>query len=412
MIKVCDAIMGSGKSSAAITLMNENPDGKYIYITPYIEEAKRIRDACPKLRLVEPRKTSAHHGSKVLHTIDLIRQGHNVTTTHQAFRYYPPELLDLIREKEYTLIIDESVNVFYDIDVHPDDMQLILDAGRASIDETGKITLVNGEYHGAMFQNLFSVLRTRDIVRLKGQNGREDYYCWMLTPEMFRAAPTTYVLTYQFEGQDMSCLFRLYGLEYEKIGVKRCDDGLYRFTDGPSDMPEYVSRLPEMIHIVENDKLNQIGDDVSALSMNWYKKDGNDVAQLKNNMYNYFRHVVDGADYEDRMWGVYEAAKSKLKGKGYTNGFVIWNERAKNAYRNKRALAYCANIYMNVGHKLYFESNGIDVDEDLYALSIMIQWIWRSSIRDGKEIDIYIPSSRMRGLLKRWIAEVSEGVKC
>ena len=26
MIKVCDAIMGSGKSSAAITYMNEHPD--------------------------------------------------------------------------------------------------------------------------------------------------------------------------------------------------------------------------------------------------------------------------------------------------------------------------------------------------------------------------------------------------
>ena len=35
----------------------------------------------------------------------------------------------------------------------------------------------------------------------------------------------------------------------------------------------------------------------------------------------------------------------------------------------------------------------------------MLQFIWRSAIRDGKEIWIYIPSIRMRTLLKKWIKE-------
>ena len=39
MIQVCDAIMGTGKSSAAITYMNEHKEEKFIYITPYLEEA-------------------------------------------------------------------------------------------------------------------------------------------------------------------------------------------------------------------------------------------------------------------------------------------------------------------------------------------------------------------------------------
>ena len=49
-IKVCDAIMGSGKSSAAIAYMNEHPQQKFIYITPYLEEAVRIRESCPATR--------------------------------------------------------------------------------------------------------------------------------------------------------------------------------------------------------------------------------------------------------------------------------------------------------------------------------------------------------------------------
>ena len=45
--------------------------------------------------------------------------------------------------------------------------------------------------------------------------------------------------------------------------------------------------------------------------------------------------------------------------------------------------------------------------DDEYALSEMIQWIWRSAIRDGKEIWVYIPSRRMRELLKKWLLDLS-----
>ena len=33
----------------------------------------------------------------------------------------------------------------------------------------------------------------------------------------------------------------------------------------------------------------------------------------------------------------------------------------------------------------------------------MLQWIWRSRIRKGENINIYIPSMRMRQLLKNWL---------
>ena len=64
---------------------------------------------------------------------------------------------------------------------------------------------------------------------------------------------------------------------------------------------------------------------------------------------------------------------------------------------------------MNVGEKIFYKSAGIEVDEDAYALSTMIQWIWRSAIRDGHEIYIYVPSKRMRELLLDWVQQVSGG---
>ena len=46
-----------------------------------------------------------------------------------------------------------------------------------------------------------------------------------------------------------------------------------------------------------------------------------------------------------------------------------------------------------------------DFDEDMCSLSALLQWMWRSQIRNGKPIDIYIPSERMRELLNNWIQD-------
>ena len=64
---------------------------------------------------------------------------------------------------------------------------------------------------------------------------------------------------------------------------------------------------------------------------------------------------------------------------------------------------------MNVNEKKFYNAHGIEVNEDMYALSVMVQWIWRSAIRCGQEIYIYIPSKRMRTLLENWIEEISNG---
>jgi hypothetical protein len=53
--------------------------------------------------------------------------------------------------------------------------------------------------------------------------------------------------------------------------------------------------------------------------------------------------------------------------------------------------------------KSYFEERGIAVNDDVYALSEMIQWIWRSGIRQGDPITVFVPSDRMRRLLRLWL---------
>lgn len=406
MVRVCDAIMGTGKSSAAITYMNEHPDKRFIYVTPYLDEATRIANGCPDMRFFEPQKKTEFNGSKTLHTIDLVQRGENIATTHQAFRFYPPELLSMVKEKGYTLIIDENVDVLETLEEDPDDIQMAIDAGYIENCGAGMYRLVKDVYKGKTHRDLFRTLRTRDIIKVAGE-GKESFYYWQLPPELITSFDDVFILTYLFNGQSLHHFLEMYQIEYEFIGIDRDKSGTFRFSQSGHYIPGYVKKLDDMIHIVDNQKLNQIGDDPFSLSMSWFKKDGSNVSKLKNNLYNFFHnHCQSGAS--QNMWSTYKEAKHQLQGKGYTNGFIPFNKKATNEFKDRNAAAYCVNLFMNVGQKLFYQSNGVEVNEDDYALSIMVQWIWRSAIRDGEEIWLYIPSKRMRDLLTAWIEGVSK----
>jgi hypothetical protein len=70
-------------------------------------------------------------------------------------------------------------------------------------------------------------------------------------------------------------------------------------------------------------------------------------------------------------------------------------------------MAYLCNWFYHPVIKGYFQDRGIRVNEEAYALSSMIQWIWRSQIRRGDPITLFVPSERMRGLLKQWLSTSS-----
>ena len=109
------------------------------------------------------------------------------------------------------------------------------------------------------------------------------------------------------------------------------------------------------------------------------------------------------AKAETIMWSTFKDFRTRLRGKGYSNEFVSCNCRSTNEYIDKYNLAYCVNIYLHPAIQQYFSNKGITVKQDLYALSEMIQWIWRSRIRKGESINIYVPSKRMRKLLNDWL---------
>lgn len=411
-IKVCDAIMGSGKSSAAINYMNERPNQKFIYITPYLEEGTRIQRACPELRFKEPsNKLPEFDFRKYRHTIELIKNGENITSTHNMFLRYSDDMVCYLKEQKYTLIIDEAVEILRPSTIYKSDMRLLEDAGW--IRNNGKFIEVTPtfEYTGGMMSDIVSISKGNRLVDMGGGD-MSPYYCWMLTKEIFDAFEDVIILTYLFDAQTMKYYFDLNDIDFQHIGIKRDDKGGYHFNDTPLYIPEYVKTLSSKIHIFDNAKMNSIGDDEYALSHTWFQRasEANDGKKdmLRRNVNNYFLNYNRNMPSKSRLWATYKLAEPILRGKGYYYNDIAFNAKATNDFKDRQILAYCVNIFMQPNEKTYFINNGVEIQEDKYALSVMIQWIWRSAIRDGREIWIYIPSKRMRTLLQNWIDEMEK----
>lgn len=411
-IKVCDAIMGSGKSSAAISYMNERPEEKFIYITPYLEEAVRIRESCPALDFKEPSdKIPEFDFKKYKHTVGLISAGKNITSTHNMFLRYSDDMIDMIKEQGYTLIIDEAVEVLRPSSITESDMKLLERAGWVTKDN-GIITLTPSfDYEGGFAKEIVSLAKGNRLVDMPSCGYGNLYYYWLFSKDILQAFKDVYVLTYLFESQTMKYYLDIVGLQYEHIGIYRDKDCGYHFSDTMKYIPEYTKNLSSKIHIFENDKMNALGNNKTALSYTWYtraEKKAEDREALKKNVYNFFINYHRDKATSRKLWASYKNGERFIRNKGFYHSNIAFNAKATNNYRNRDVLAYCVNIFMQPNEKQYLLANGANVLEDEYALSVMIQWIWRSAIRDGKEIWIYIPSKRMRTLLQNWIGEVEQ----
>ena len=233
---------------------------------------------------------------------------------------------------------------------------------------------------------------------------------WLFPVEAFNAFRNIYILTYMFDAQIQRYYYDYYGLEYTHIYVKGNDVDSYEFTQNPNEATFSYCNYSKLIHILQDEKMNQIGDREYDLSKSWYERNKNNVAikQLKNNITNFFINRRKSKT-SDNIWTTYKEYRKYLTNKGYGRAFLPLSIRASNAYRTRTSIAYPVNRYLNTGIKNFFLKNDVLIDEDGYALSEMLQFIWRSAIRDDDEIWIYIPSVRMRNLLQKWLDNPKTG---
>lgn len=407
MIYVCDAIMGSGKSSSVITYINEHPEKRFLYITPYVDEAERIVNHCKGVQLYEAEAKPRFGNSKTLYTEYLVDQGLSVATTHAAFYRYRPTLLEKLKEKDYTLIIDENLSPLKSVNTDIKYLRLLEELGRVCQIEPNVYHLVDPEDQNNMDTELWQIMRSHDVIVTQNNKSTECFF-WVLPPSFLESFVDVIILTYLFEGQGLYQMLQMYDMDYEPMGITHDEEtGRYCFDVNGTYIPSYVAEIRDKVSILDYPKMNKIGNDTYALSINWFKRNPEEIPKLRRHINNYFRNKCY-VEAEQRLWSTYTDYEKQLTGDGYNSRFLAFNKRAVNKYKESTVLVYAVNLFFHRGQLIFFRDRGVKIDDDLYALSTMIQWIWRSAIRDGHDISIYIPSRRMRELLQNWLDSLAD----
>lgn len=408
-IKVCDALCGSGKTSACIRMMNEESDRRFIFVTQFLSEVDRILHSCASRGFVTPDGGLEAGKAKMTDLRELLSRGENIATTHALFVCCPDEVKYLIKEKHYTLVLDETVDIMRVSEFKPCDVNML---ARANVieDDNGVIKWVDEQYEqqdkngDGVFSEAVRLSKSKNLL-----SHNDQFYYWSLPPELFECFEDVYVLTYMFYAQLLKCFFEMYGLPYEYIGVKKDGD---RYVFCPPGEMNRARELRDKIHILEHKKLNSIGSRRTDLSFSSYDNKSKDkvdfLEKLRKNLINLFRNVFH-ASSKDIMWTTFKEFRAALSSRGYASGFVSYNKRASNDYSDRHYLAYCVNNFLRPWEAQYYAEHGAKIDNDAYGLSFLVQWIFRSAVRNGEEVWVYIPSIRMRSLLKQWLSNLAEG---
>ncbi|MGF9906129.1 hypothetical protein [Brevibacillus porteri] len=406
IVNIVDAPCGYGKTSWAIQYMNDTDTGfhRFIYVTPFLDEVSRVRKSVQKRTFYEP--TSSKEETKLEDLHRLLGQGKDIATTHALFQMANAETKELIRSNNYTLVLDEVMNVIEQVPLKKDDLTLLREAGAIDFDLNEKgLTYVRW-----INDKLFWDTKYNDIKQMALTNNLmfcdNSALIWNLPCDIFSVFRDVYILTYLFKGQLQKYYYDLHQIQYRYLSVVRDQHG-YSLIPYQDRQNHAKTALNNLVSIYEG-QLNAIGDKRNALSTSWFEKPSSKdfITTLQRNAYNFFTNMCKASNYT-AIWTTVKGKKDSImknvKPKSFAKCFIPMTSRATNLYKEKFHLAYLVNRYMNPIEKKFFEQYGVKVDEDAWALSELIQWVWRSRIREGQSITIYIPSKRMRDLFIRYL---------
>lgn len=404
-IKIYDELMGSGKTTRAIQRMIEyiEKDEKFIYVTPFLSEVKRIIEATGHRafaplsneeegslkfsiedNLIDENGKIDLNAEKTFNILNkreqfmkLALEGKCIVTTHSLFTNLPPSDYSFL--SEYTLILDEVITPIFSYRIGEQDINILRDQNMVHIDtDTSLVTFIKDEYNNQAFQTTKRLCQTNTLYFLD-----KHYFVGIFPIEIFKSFKEIQILTYLFEGSLLSSYFNLYDLDYEFVSNENF---------------EQLSELKKLLNIYEGSFGNY-----NSFSKSWIERlSKNDAKRISDITSNTFNRVFNTKS-EENAYTTFKLYRSKLKGKRYTKGFIPVNARASNEYRHKSSMAYLANRYFDPQTLNFFKERNISLNEDLWALSELIQWIWRGCIRDHKPMNLYIPNARMKSLLIDWL---------
>lgn len=408
--------MSSGKTTAVMDWMKSNPEELYMFVAPSLDEAEsRVPDYCEELYFQSP--STELHENKSQHLLDLLKSGTNISTTHHLFSNMREQHLQVIKDKGYIVVVDENVDLVesYNGKVTKKDLELLIKSKSLYVDTNnlGQLVWLDEDDDNFKYNKLRSKCRANQVFSAK----RSDTMLVTLLPlSLIHSAKRFIVITYLFEGSVMNIYLKSMGFTFKPFTEVKL-----RYTD---EQIKVAAR--EMIKISSTKSVDAVMD--YGQSHRWYttgkggsKGNLKEIASAIRSVYRLHSKAKERVLVTCPKDLIEPPHKAK-NGRSIKDAKVplqqLWLDsgcKGTNNYKDRDVVIYCYNKYPNSPVNNWMVDWGMGgIDYDTYALSEMVQFIWRSCIRDmkldeggnligGKPLHLYITNRRMLNIFKEWL---------
>ena len=211
-IRVIDARMGRGKTTAAIRYINETKGKKrFLFVTPFLTEVDRICKACD----FDQPKDDAN--AKSVELRKYLRAGENVAISHALFHLMERDTLELVKRKHYSLIVDESLSVITKYPISNDDFSILMNQC-ADVDENDMVIWRDPKYKG-VFKEYKKMSEEKKLYVV----GNTLFS--VMSPELLTSFDEVIMMTYMFGGQYQKAYLDFFRLPYTVCGIEEDSEG-------------------------------------------------------------------------------------------------------------------------------------------------------------------------------------------
>ncbi|MDB2469662.1 hypothetical protein N9X39_06335 [Alphaproteobacteria bacterium] len=395
-INIKDYPCGTGKTTSMIKEFQQNK--KYLVILPLLSEVKRVIDQSQPILFEQPTTDENEHNTKAESIKELLLTGQNIATTHNMYE----RLVRLAREgllDDYHIIIDEVPDVVKSVSSKTKTSieEFYLKTGYIELEKTGLVRPTNKwrqnkeEVSDTLNSKILSYAETGCLYLLG-----EHMFVWAMPSELLSAGLSVTIMTYKSEGSLLTSYLNKLSLpyfvnssEFKERHFKTAAKELINLQDIPS-----ISKL----------NLSHSGQAKGMSQYSYYSKISGALKNLRSRQLKGVRLNDILVTCKKDAWfkrenkaGVF-AKDSKM----FQANWIANTTRGTNDYAHCSHLIYLYDQHVNpvVGRWVNNSSRSFD---DAYALTELIQWVWRSRVRRGEPITLYLPAPRMRRIFLDWL---------
>ena len=396
-ITIKDYPCGSGKTTSMIKSFKQ--EEKYLVILSYLSEVDRIIEDTTDVSFVEPVAEDNIQNTKTESLKDLLLTGRNVATTHSMYERLVPLAEEGLLD-DYNIIIDEVPEVVKAVSTKSKTSikEFYVNSGFIEVEDNGLVLATDKwrekkeEVADTLSNKILTYAETGCLYLLG-----EHMFIWAMPSKLLSAGKSVTILTYKAEGsllvsymRKLSLPYLIQSNKYKEEAFREQAAELINLQDIPS-----ISKL----------KLSHTGQQEGMRSSNYYSK-------LSCGLKNLRSRQLKGLDLSNVLLTCKKDAWIQNNGKAgvFAQGSKMFENTnwIANTTRGTNDYAHCSHlIYLYDQHinplVAGWLNNSSRHFDDAYALTELIQWVWRSRIRKGEHITLYLPVPRMRSIFIDWL---------